>query len=550
MEILSAFVNWFSSTILSQPAWIIGIIVIIGYALLGKHWYEVLAGFIKATVGYMILSVGSAGLTCSFRPITVGLSQRFGLNAMVIDPYFGNNAVDAGVKAAQAGDFSLANVSFLQGANISQYMILLLLAYILNIVLVAAKRHTKLRSIFTTGNVQVQQSATALWLIMFCFPNLVGVPALIVMTILLGLYWAVGSNLTIGPTQELTDGAGFAIGHQQMFGIFLSSKFAGWIHKQDEKKLDKEKKAGKEHKATIFDKKLEDIELPGWLSIFNENMVSTAILMTIFFGIIIVVIGPDFLIQLSDPSQTSSTYLLTGAAALSPGEDFFFYILYNCFQFAVYLTILQLGVRTFVAELTVSFQGISTKLLKGSVPGVDCAVTFGFGSTNAVTLGFMAGAVGQFIAIGILLAMHSPVVVVAGFIPLFFDNAVLGVYANNKGGLKACLICPFICGLLQVFGSALIASWVQMYAFGGYLGMFDWATIWPIFTVIMKYLGWAGVVIVALFLIIIPQLQYCAAPKDENGKSTYFLEVEDYPKYRKYRDAAEKAKAVKASSSE
>ena len=191
------------------------------------------------------------------------------------------------------------------------------------------------------------------------------------------------------------------------------------------------------------------------------------------------VIGPSYLID----QTTAGT--LTGNAALTAGQDFFFYILNNCFQFAVYLTILQLGVRTFVAELTVSFQGISSKLLKGSVPGVDCAVTYGFGSTNAVTLGFLAGAVGQFLAIGALLVFHSPVLVVAGFVPLFFDNATLGVFANNKGGLKACLICPFICGLLQVFGSALIASWVGMAAYGGYLGMFDWATIWPAFTVIM-----------------------------------------------------------------
>jgi PTS system ascorbate-specific IIC component len=81
-----------------------------------------------------------------------------------------------------------------------------------------------------------------------------------------------------------------------------------------------------------------------------------------------------------------------------------------------------------------------------------------------------------------------------------------------------------------------------MYAFGGYLGMFDWATIWPIFTVIMKYLGWIGVGVVALILIVIPQLQYKAAPKDENGKSTYFLEVEDYEKYKEYAKKAEEAK--------
>lgn len=531
MEILNGVVEWFSSTILSQPAWIIGLIVVVGYALLGKKWYEVLAGFIKASVGYMILSVGSGGLVSSFRPVIVGLSQRFGLSAMVIDPYFGNNAVDAGIQAATSG--AEGALPFLQNANVSQYMLLLLFAYILNIVLVALKRYTKMRAIFTTGNVQVQQAATALWLVMFCFPQLMSIPTLIVMTLLLGLYWAVGSNLTVGPTQELTDGAGFSIGHQQMFGIFFTSKFAGWLKKRDDKK--KAKNSSK--KPSVFDKRIEDIELPGWLSMFNENMVSTAILMTFFFGIILCVIGPEWLIRLSDKSQTAATYLLTGNAALTPGKDFVFYVLYNCFQFAVYLTILQLGVRTFVAELTTSFQGISHKLLKGSVPGVDCAVTFGFGSTNAVTLGFICGSLGQFIAIATLVVVGSPVLVVAGFVPLFFDNAVLGVYGNNKGGLKACLIAPFICGLLQVFGSALIAWFVQMYQYGGYIGMFDWVTVWPFFTFIMKYLGFIGIALVAIILIVIPQIQYLRAPKTKEGKSAYFMEVEDWDTYKELRDA-------------
>ena len=34
----------------------------------------------------------------------------------------------------------------------------------------------------------------------------------------------------------------------------------------------------------------------------------------------------------------------------------------------------------------------------------------------------------------------------------------------------------------------------------------------------------------------IPQLQYKAAPKDENGESAYFLEVEDWDKYKELRD--------------
>ncbi|MGF0055519.1 PTS ascorbate transporter subunit IIC [Peptoniphilaceae bacterium SGI.097] len=480
MGFLTGIWTYFVTNIMTQPAYFIGLIVLIGYALQGKKLHEIIAGFIKATVGYMILLVGSGGLTNSFRPIIVGLKERFNLNAMVIDPYFGQNAVQSGLEAV--------------GRSFSQVMVLLLIAFIVNILLVRFQKLTKLRVIFTTGHVQVQQAATAFWLIFFCFPQLGNGPMLLIMSVLLGLYWAVGSNLTVEPTQALTDGGGFAIAHQQMFGIALFSKLSGAI--------------GKRGKSS---RRMEDVELPGWLSMFNDNMVSTAILMTLFFGSILLVLGQDWLIT---------------AKFMKPDQSFLFYILTTCFGFAVYLAILQLGVRTFVGELTQSFQGISSKLLPGAVPGIDCAAVFGFGSGNAITVGFLAGAVGQFLAIGLLLLMHSPTVVVAGFVPLFFDNAVIGAYANHRGGLKATLIAPFLCGLTQVFGSAAIASWVGLAAHGGYLGMFDWATVWPAATVVMKFLGYFGIAIVAIVLIAIPQLQYRA------HKNSYFLATQDWEAYK------------------
>lgn len=494
MDILNALLygwNFFAKNILTQPAYFIGLIVVFGYILLKKPWYDVLGGFFKATVGYMILVVGSGGLVNGFRPVLVGLKARFNLSAMVIDPYFGQNAVQAGLNDPNAPTFIL-------GKSFSQVMLLLLFAFIFNIVLVALKKYTKCRSIFTTGHVQIQQAATAFWLIMFCFPTLTNGWVLLVMSLVLGLYWAVGTNLCVGPTQDLTDGAGFSVAHQQMFGVYLFSKLAERMNRNPKKKS----------------KKIEDINLPGFLSIFNENLVATSILMTIFFGTILLILGKPFLVD---------------QKFLTAEQNFFFYILTTCLNFAVYLTILQLGVRIFVSELTNSFQGISSKLLHGAVPGVDCAVTYGFGSPNAVTIGFIFGAIGQFLAIGLLLLLKSPVVVVAGFVPLFFDNATIGVFCNNKGGLRAACLFPFISGLCQVFGSAIIAGWVGMAAYGGYLGMWDWAVVWPIFTVVMKYLSYIGLALVLVGLIAIPQIQY------RFNKETYFLETEDYEKCKEIR---------------
>lgn len=488
LDILMKIWEYFAQNILTQPAYLIGFIVLLGYLLLKRPIYECIAGFLKATVGYFILTVGSGGLVNNFRPILVGLKERFNLDAMVTDPYFGQNAVDAGLKETF-------------GRTFGDVMILLLIAFVMNILLVRFQKYTKLRAVFTTGNVQVQQAATAFWILLFCFPNLGRIEVLCVMGLILGCYWAVGSNLTVDITQELTDGAGFAIAHQQMFGVFAFAKLAEWMKRRDAKK-------GKGARA---DKKLEDIELPGFLSIFNENMVATSLLMLFFFGIILLVLGPDYLIE---------------AEFMVEGQSFLFYILTTSLNFAVYLAILQLGVRTFVDELTQSFQGISNTILPGAVPGIDVAATFGFGSPNAVTIGFLFGALGQFLMIGLLIILKSPTIVIAGFIPLFFDNAVIAVYANNRGGFKAACLFPFLSGIIQIGGSALFASWIGLSQYGGYLGMLDWATVWPGFTILMKVLGYAGIVAVVIILLAIPQLQYRKNP------AGYFMIVDDYDAYQ------------------
>lgn len=496
MDILMAIWEFFATNILMQPAYFIGLMVIVGYSLLGKKWYDVLAGGIKGTVGFMILQAGSGGLVSNFRPVLVGLRERFDLTATVIDPYFGQNAVYTGVEEVF-------------GRSFGQAMILLLIAFIVNILLVRFSKFTKMRAVFTTGHIQVQQAATAFWLISFALPQFSqsNFGMLAIMAVLLGLYWAVGSEITIKPTQELTDGANFCIGHQQMFGVAFNSWLAGKMGERDRRR-------GKKIK------KIDELELPGFMSIFNDNMVCTALLMTLFFGVILVILGRDWLVF---------------AGFVGENESFFFYILTTCLNFAVFLAILQLGVRTFVTELTQSFQGISNKLLPGAVPGVDCAVTFGFGAANAVPLGFLAGAAGQFLAIGALILLNSPVLIIAGFVPVFFDNAIIGLYANEKGGLKAALLLPFISGLLQVLGSAFISYWVGMAAFGGYLGMWDWAVLWPLFTVILKFLGIGGVVLIAVFLIAIPQIN---AKRDKH----YDLMTRDWQAYKaaKAADAAAK----------
>ena len=472
MDVVISLFMGFINKFLGQPALLLGTITFVGYMLLGKKIYEALAGFIKAYVGFKILQVGTGGLVGTFRPIINSLSERYGISALVIDPYFGQTS------ATETLDIfgSLQYVGYV-----------MLIAFAFNILLVALRKYTKVRPLFITGHIMYQQSAVLLWAMYWVIESAGGNPAspflVIIIGLLMGTYWSVMSNLVIEATQEVTDGAGFTVGHQQMFGSWIAYKVGGKI-------------GNREHDVN-------HVSAPGFLSILNDNVVANTLLMTLFVGAIMVVLGPD--------------------AFEYDTNKFFFgtYIFETTALFAVYIAILQTGVRMFVAELTASFHGISDKILKGSVPAVDCAVTFGF-SPNAPTYGFIFGFFGQMIAIFTLVAIQSPVLIIAGFICLFFDNGTLAVFANKAGGRRAAAIIPFFAGMIQVFGSALVLTVLKDGpAVIGWMGMFDWATLWSGAVLLARPLGMIVPIILIPLLLIIPQLQY------RRNKENYFGSMRD-----------------------
>lgn len=461
----------FANNILSKPEFFIGILVFIGYMLLGKPIYEAFGGFIKAAVGMMIWNVGAGGLVGTFRPILAGLNDRFHLNAAVIDPYFGLNAASEAIKFI--------------GMSLSWTMISLMVGFGWNILLVLLRRYTKLRTLFLTGHIMIQQATTCTWIVFFAIPELRNFTGALWIGLLVGTYWAVFSNLTVEPTEELTEGAGFGIGHQQMFWVWVTSKIAPLVG--DPKKT------------------VEDVKMPGWLMVFNDNVIATGTLMLLFFGTIMTILGEDYMRSIDKAGFPATLAFAT-------------YILGKSLSFAVYLFVLISGVRMFVAELTESFRGISEKVLPGALPAVDCAATYGFSSPNTVLFGFIFGCIGQFIAIAGLFIFKAPIMIITGFVPVFFDNATTAVFANKFGGVRAATILPFCTGMLQVAGGAFAAWFFQLYKYGGWHGNIDWDTLWPAIGVVLSNLGTPGVVLVIILMLVIPQLQYHRS----SNKADYF----------------------------
>ena len=327
----------FFKDILSEPAFLMGLIAMVGLIALRKPAHKVMTGTLGPILGYLMLAAGANVIVTNLEPLSQMIQHGFNITGVVPN----NEAI----------------TSLAQEVLGVETMSILLVGLVFNLIIA---RFTRYKYIFLTGHHSFFMAC-----LLSATLGAIGFKGVLLVLsggFILGAWSAISPAIGQKYTLQATDGDEIAMGHFGSLGYYLSA-FIGSL-------------VGSDSKST------EDIEIPEKWSFLRNTTISTALTMIVFYLIACFKAGPEFV------------------GGLSQGQNPYIFAVVSALSFAVGVAIVYSGVRMILADLIPAFEGIATKLIPNSVPAVDCAVFFPYAPT-AVILGFafsfLGGLIGMFI---------------------------------------------------------------------------------------------------------------------------------------------------------
>ncbi|MDN6209933.1 PTS ascorbate transporter subunit IIC [Bifidobacterium crudilactis] len=409
MNVIIQVLDFISQEILNVPAYLIGIVAVIGLIALKRSAGQVISGGLKAAMGYLILGAGATVVTGALSPFGDLVLKSTGAQGVVP-----TNEVITAQASSQYGATSAYII-------VLSFLVMLLFA-----------RFTPLKYVFLTGHHMVFMSTLLAVVLSVGLGSdnqllviLVGAALMAVVMVVLPAFAQPFMNRVTGNDK-------LAIGHFNTLGYIISGAVGT--------------KVGKKSRST------EDINFPKGLNFLRDSMVSTTVLMIVLYlvfsiwGAIVLPAKTAFAIFPSHPANYGAFFMAAFAQAL---------------QFGIGVSILLYGLRIILGELVPAFQGIANKVVPGAKPALDVPIVFPFGA-NASLIGFLSSFAGGLVALVIIAVWLGPVwgiaLILPGMVPHFFDGGGAGVFGNATGGRIGSVVGGFINGMLITFLPAALMT--------------------------------------------------------------------------------------------
>lgn len=386
------------SNVLSEPAFLIGIVALLGLVVQKKKFNEIIAGTVKTMVGFLLITTGAQSMGMTLLPIQPMLQKIFGMETQMAD-------IGGAIGASMAVFGASATLIFALG-------------FLVNVLLA---RVTKFKYIHLSAHVSFFY-AGLIAALLTVGTNLSPLWVTIIGSILLGVYLTFTCAYIAPLMKEVPGGEGFTLGHSSSIGCWISAKVGKLVGNKE--------------------KSLEDIKLPKQLEFLRETTIALSVVMTLIFFIIALFAGPGFV-----------------AEKVSGGKDIVTFSILNGLTFGLWITVIITGVRMMMSEIVPAFHGISDKVVPNAIPGLDIPLLFPSHPTSVI-VGFITSLIASLIGMLILGALKYPILVFPALIPTFFTGAVTAIFGNSTGGRRGAIAGSFINGLILIFGQALLIPYI------------------------------------------------------------------------------------------
>jgi len=401
--------------LITLPAFILGLIALVGLLIQKKPASEVIVGTLKTVIGLLIMSIGIGALINALIPIQAMFEVGIPAGGFETFVTF-DEAVVGAVQSANE-----ANI----GAAIAWTM---LFGYIIHLVLA---RVTKFKYVYLTGHM--------IWIHAGAF-------AILFQSFGLSLFWTVvlasivdGAYMTLAPAlaqpimRKIVGNNEIAFGHGQT----LLNMLGAWVGKL----------IGDPNDSA------EDSEMPDSLQFFRDMAISISLIMIVVA--LVAVILAVLQVGIAGVQET-----------ISGGQNWFVFALLQALGFTAGVLVLLQGVRMLIAEIVPAFKGVAEKLIPGAIPALDCPVIYSF-APNSLIIGLISGTIGQVLGM-VGLALIGWPVPLPSMIAAFFASGAGAIFGNATGGKRGAWAGGFLWGFVGWF---IISFAYKFQVFGDLAGM-------------------------------------------------------------------------------
>ncbi|MDQ0338776.1 PTS system ascorbate-specific IIC component [Caldalkalibacillus uzonensis] len=386
-----AVFEFLMNEILSLPAVLVGIMVLIGLAVQRADLSKIFSGTLKSIIGFIILGSGATVIIGSLDALGGIIEEGFSIHGVVPN----NEAI----------------VALAQQTLGRETALIMGFGFIANILFA---RFTPLKYIFLTGHHTFFMAA--LLSAVLGTAGLSGFALVLTGSIILGFLMVLMPAIGQPFMRQITGSNDIAIGHFSTIGYVSAGLVGKWV--------------GNKEQST------EEIQISEKWSFLRDSLVATALTMVIIFVIMVLFAGPSVVSHYAGE------------------QNFIMFGIIQGVTFAAGLSIILLGVRMILNEIVPAFRGIAEKIVPGAKPALDIPIVFPYAST-AVIIGFLFSFAGGLISMFFLGLLSLPLIIPGLVPHFFtgggagvFGNATGGRVGAAVGGFVNGVLISFIPALL------------------------------------------------------------------------------------------------------